>query len=170
MANPGCTLPHEALVRAGRTQNRHWRGSELRRFVRLRLKLKYSTIWIRLFFSNCCRQNSKIILTRVSCIQTGNCCPPYWTWKVSFKTELEFMTHLAFKISGFSGPYELATPPYPTPPPLPIRKIKSTLLGPFQKFAVSVCGFTGFVSTEGRFVCGFKGIRIRLDGAFKIFN
>ena len=63
MANPGCTLPHEALVRAGRTQNRLWRGSELRRFVRLRLKLKYSTIWIRLFFSNCCLQNSKIILT-----------------------------------------------------------------------------------------------------------
>ena len=79
------------------------------------------------------------------------------------------MTHLAFKISGFSGPYELATPP-PPPPPRPDPKIKSTLLGPFQKFAVSVCGFTGFVSTEGRFVCGFKSIRIRLDGAFKIFN
>ena len=54
------------------------------------------------------------------------------------------MTHLAFKISGFSGPYELATPPPPPPPPPPDPKIKSTLLGPFQKFAVSVCGFTGF--------------------------
>ena len=154
MANPGCTLPHEALVRAGRTQNRLWRGSELRRFVRLRLKLKYSTIWIRLFFSNCCRQNSKIILTHA-----------YKQKIVVPHTERD-----KFHLRLNSSLWRIWLLKYPVSVVHKIRKIKSTLLGPFQKFAVSVCGFTGFVSTEDRFVCGFKSIRIRLDGAFKIFN
>lgn len=39
------------------------------------------------------------------------------------------MTHLAFKISGFSGPYELATPPDP--------KNKINFIGAVSK----ICGF-----------------------------
>ena len=42
MAKPACTLFHQKLVRAERTQNCLWRGSERRRFTHLRLELNDS--------------------------------------------------------------------------------------------------------------------------------
>ena len=134
MANPGCTLPHEALVRAGRTQNRHWRGSELRRFVRLRLKLKYSTIWITLLFSNCCRQNSKIILTHT-----------YKQKIVVSHTEREKF-HLRLNSSlwriwllkiRFQWSIRISHPSPPHPPPPPDPKNKINFIGAVSK----MCGF-----------------------------
>lgn len=69
------------------------------------------------------------------------------------------MTHLAYKISGFSRPHQLATPPN--------TKNKVNFIGPVSK----ICGFGVRIHwKEGRFVCGFKSIRIRLDGTFKILN
>ena len=146
MANPGCTLPHEALVRAGRTQNRLWRGSELRRFVRLRLKLKYSTIWIRLFFSNCCRQNSKIILTHA---YKQKIVVPHTErdkFHLRLNSSLWRIWLLKYPVSVVHTNKPPLPPPPPPPPPDPKNKIN----------------FIGAVSK----ICGF-GVRIhwiRVDG------
>ena len=66
------------------------------------------------------------------------------------------MTHLAFKISGFSGPYELATPPHPTPPPPPDPKNKINFIGAVSK----ICGFRvriHWIRVDGR------SIRVRFQ-------
>ena len=66
------------------------------------------------------------------------------------------MTHLAFKISGFSGPYELATPPHPTPPPPPDPKNKINFIGAVSK----ICGFgvrIHWIRVDGR------SIRVRFQ-------
>ena len=51
------------------------------------------------------------------------------------------MTELTSKLSGFSGAHEFTKP-------LGYKKIHPE--EQFQKYAVSACGFTGFVWTEGR--------------------
>ena len=71
------------------------------------------------------------------------------------------MTELTSKLPGFSGPHEFTKP------------VGSKKIHPgehFQKYAVSACGSTGFVWTEGRLNlykkrCVLKNIRIRVDGA-----
>ena len=86
MVRAACTLSHQALLCAGRTQKRLLGGSERRRFTRLPPELKDSSIWIRISLFQ---------------FEMGNCCLPFWTWKFSFKTGPEFMMLLASKISGF---------------------------------------------------------------------
>ena len=51
------------------------------------------------------------------------------------------MTELTSKLPGFSGAHEFTKP-------LGYKKIHPE--EQFQKYAVSACGFTGFVWTEGR--------------------
>ena len=57
------------------------------------------SVWIKSWSLNWCRENSKIYFK--ACNKTGNMsesckqkhgCPPFWTWKFSFKTRPEFMT------------------------------------------------------------------------------
>ena len=63
------------------------------------------------------------------------------------------MMLLTLEMSGFSRPREFTKP-------VGLKKIHSGDL--FQKYAVSVCGFTGFMWTRA---CSFKSIRTGVDGA-----